>query len=165
MAAARIPLVIVNGEIQQIQAGDTLDCAQVEIETVTQTNGEANALVICSVVYNDGADSVKRAIATAVATSEVVGFATAATVAAGQPATIQTSGVLVATTTQWDAMAAAADSQSGGLTVGQVYYLDEAAAGKYTKTGTDTVGSALVRLGIAISTTEMLIGISEPILL
>lgn len=163
--AGRIPLVIVNGEIQQLQAIDSLDASQVEIETVTQTNGEATALVICSAVYNDVADSVKRALATAVATSELVGLATAATVAAGQPATIQTSGVLVATTTQWDAMAAAADSQSGGLTVGQVYYLDEAAAGKYTKTGTDTVGSALVRIGIAISTTEMLIGISEPILL
>jgi len=163
--AARIPLVIKEGEIQQLQAGDTLNASQVETETVTLTNGEINALVICSVVYSDANDSAKRALATVVATSEVVGFATAATVAAGQPATIQTSGVLAATTGQWDAMAAAADSQSGGLTVGQVYYLGEGAAGKYTKTGTHTVGSALVRLGIAISTTEMLIGISEPILL
>jgi hypothetical protein len=163
--AARIPLIIKEGEIQQLQAGDTLDASQVEIETVTLANGEANALVICTVVYSDADDSAKRAIATAVATSEVVGFATAATVAAGQPATVQTSGAIAATTGQWDAMAAAADSQSGGLTVGTVYYLDETTAGKYTKTGTDTVGSALVRLGIAISTTEMLIGINEPILL
>lgn len=163
--ALRKPLVIVDGQIEQIQSGDTLNAVVAEIETLTQTNDEAGALVICTPVYSDAADGVKKAQANASGTVEVIGFATAATIATGQPATVQTSGVLSATTTQWDACAATADSQSGGLTFNTVYYLDAAAAGKYTKTAPTADGKYVVRLGKAISTTEMLIDIQEPILL
>ena len=159
--ASRKPLVIVAGQIEQLQSGDSLSASLAEIETLTQANGEADALVIGSVVYNDVADSVKRAQSNAAATSEVIGFATAATIATGQPATIQTSGVLEATTAQWDAMS----DLTGGLDVGTVYYLDDAVAGEITATAPTAAGKYVVRLGRAISTTGLLIEIRAPILL
>lgn len=161
----RKPLVMVAGQIERLQAGDTLDATVAELETILQTNDEAGALVIGTPVYNDTNDGVKKAQADAATTVEVLGFATQATVATGQPASIQTSGVMTATTTQWDAVAATADSQSGGLAAGTVYFLDHVAAGKITKIGTDTSGKYVVRLGKALSTTELLINIQEPILL
>ena len=162
--AARKHLVIVAGQIEQLQSGDSLNASLAEIETLTQTNGEAGALVIGSAVYNDVADSVKRAQSNAAATSEVIGFATAETIATGQPATVQTSGVLEATTAQWDAMATG-DSLSGGLDVGTVYYLDDAVDGEITATAPTAAGKYVVRLGRAISTTGLLIEIRAPILL
>jgi hypothetical protein len=159
--AARKPLVIVAGQIEQLQSGDTLSATVAEIETLTQTNGEADALVIGSAVYNDLADSVKRGQSNAAATSEIIGFATAVTIATGQPATVQTSGVLEATTDQWDAMS----DLTGGLNVGEVYYLDDAVAGEITATAPTTAGKYVVRVGRAISTTGLLIEIRSPILL
>jgi len=52
-----------------------------------------------------------------------------------------------------------------GLTAGSVYYLSQTTAGAMTTTAPSTVGQYVVRLGIAISTTEFLIRIERPILL
>lgn len=159
--ASRKPLVIVAGQIEQLQSGDTLSAPLTEVETVSQTNGEADALVIGSAVYNDSADSVKRGQSNAAATSEIIGFATEETVATGQPANVQTSGVLEATTNQWDAMS----DLTGGLNVGEVYYLDDAVPGEITATAPTAAGKYVVRVGRAISTTGLLIEIRAPILL
>lgn len=146
--ATRKPLVVIAGQVQQLPAGDTIT----SVITVTQTNGEAGAIVIGAPVYNDAADSVKKGKADAAATIRVLGLVADVTVAAGQPANIQTSDVLVATTVQWDAIT----GQTGGLTPGSFYYLDPATAGKMTVTPvpSSSTGQYLVRLGQALSTTE-----------
>lgn len=145
--AIRKPLVIVAGQVQQLQAGDSI----ANPITVSQVNDEAGALVICTPVYNDAADGVKKAQANAANTSKVLGLAADVTVATGQPANIQTGDVMVATTAQWDAVA----GTSGGLGFGVDYYLDPATAGKLTSTPTVTVGQYLVRIGRGISATEL----------
>lgn len=153
----RKPLVIVAGQIQQLQAGDTIASPIY----VSQTNDEAGAIVIGTPVYNDVADGVKKAQANAAATIRVLGLVSDVTVAAGQAANIQTSDVLVATTAQWDAVTGG----SGGLTAGSQYYLDPATAGKLTLTATSTTGQYLVRIGLAMSATELDVRIDPTTLL
>jgi hypothetical protein len=145
--ALRKPLVVVNGQVQQLQAGDTI----ANPITVTQTNDEAGAIVIGTPVYNDAIDGVKKGQANAAPTSKILGLVADVTVATGQPANIQTSDIMVATTAQWDAVA----GTTGGLAFGVDYYLDPATAGKLTSTATSTVGQYLVRIGRALSTTEL----------
>ena len=159
--ALRKPLVIVGGQVQQIQVGDTLDAIVAEIEVLTQTNGEAAPIAIGTPVYSSAADTVKKAQANASGTVEIVGLVKSTSISASAAGSIQTSGVLAATTAQWDAVA----GTTGGLTAGTVYYLDPATAGKITSNAPYTAGQYVVRIGKAISTTELLIDIDAPILL
>ena len=145
--AIRKPLVVVSGQVQQLQAGDSIASPI----TISQTNDEAGALVIGNIVYSDVADGVKKAQANAAATQKPLGFVTDVTVATGQPVNIQTSDILTATTAQWDAVA----GTTGGLAANTDYYLDPATPGKITATPTSTVGQYLRRVGYAFSTTEL----------
>jgi hypothetical protein len=153
------PLVITNGQIQQLQSGDTLDASCAEVDVISLTNGNASAIVIGTPVYSSGAGEVDKAQADAVATVEVLGLAQPVSTAASASGNIQTDGVLSATTAQWDAVA----GTTGGLAAGTVYYLDPDTAGKITPTAPTTAGDFVVRIGKAISTTELEISISQPI--
>jgi hypothetical protein len=156
--AIRKPLVINAGQVEQLQAGDTLDDRSSQI---SQTNDEAGAIVIGNAVYNDANDGVKKAQSNAAGTKNVLGLVSDVTVATGQPAAIITAGVLSATTAQWDTVA----GTSGGLTRDTIYYLDPATAGKITATAPTTVGQYVVEIGKALSTTELNIRIQKDILL
>jgi hypothetical protein len=156
--ALRKPLVQVAGQIQQLQAGDSLD---IEAETINQTNDEAGAIVVGTPVYSDAADGVKKAQANASATKDVLGLVAAVSIANGASGAIALDGILVATTAQWDVVA----GTTGGLTFKTRYYLDPATAGKITATPPSTVGQYIVEIGIALSTTELKIDIMPSILL
>lgn len=147
--ALRKPLVLVNGQIQQIQSGDTLNATIAEVESVSLTNSDAAASAVGEVFYLFGANSVKKAKADAVGTTRGMCFAVAVTAAAAI-GTFQTSGVLAGLT---------------GLTVGSVYYLSAATGGAITATAPSTTGQYVQEVGQAISTTEMLIGLKAPILI
>ncbi len=155
----RKPLVIVDGKIRQIAASDTVDAQISEVDVVNQENNNAGAIVIGSPVYTDGAGTVDLAQADASATVEVLGLVRKDTIAAAASGAIQTDGILVATTAQWDTIT----GDVGGLTAGSVYYLDPDTPGKLTKTAPTAVGDFVVRIGKAISTTEMEITILQPI--
>jgi hypothetical protein len=157
--AARKPLVIVDGQIEQIQSGDTLDAAVSEVDVASLTNNNASPIVIGNAVYTDAAGGVDLAQADALGTSEVVGLVREASISAAASGEIQTDGVLVATTTQWDAVA----GTTGGLDVGTVYYLDPSTAGDLTDTAPTAIGQVVIRIGKAISTTDIEISISEPV--
>lgn len=149
--AARKPLVIIDGQITQLSASDTLDAAISEVDVVSATNANAGAIVIGAPVYVSGAGSVDLAQADASGTKKVLGLVREASVAAAASGEIQTNGILVATTTQWDAVA----GTTGGLTAGECYYLSAAAAGELTETAPTAVGEFVVPVGYALSTTEM----------
>jgi hypothetical protein len=159
--ALRIPLVINAGQIQQLQSGDTLDAVQSGGDAVVQTNDEAGAIVIGTPVYNDVADGVKKARANAVGTTYVLGLVRPTSITNGTSGAIQISGVLTATTGQWDT----AFGTTGGLTVGADYYLSSAVAGVGTVTAPTAAGTYVVYLGRALSTTELNVTIGRPILL
>jgi hypothetical protein len=156
--ATRKPLVLgADGRPQQLQAGDTLginsETGQVEM-TATST------VIAGGPVYVDGADSFDLARANASGTSRAIGLATTGITAAAT-GTVQVNGVLSLTTAEWDA----AFGTTGGLTPDATYYLSPSTAGRGTATCPTTVGQLVVILGIALSTTELLIRVSEPILL
>lgn len=159
--ALRKPLVIVNGQVQQLQAGDTLDAVINEVDVAQATNNEAGAVVIGTAVYVDAAGTVKKAQANALLTSRILGLVQDITIAASAVGNIQTDGVFVATTGQWDAVA----GTTGGLTPGVHYFLDPTTAGLITATAPTTTGEVVVNLGLALSTTELDINNMQTVLL
>lgn len=159
----KIPLVLgSDGLPQQLQSTDTIATAGATYTARSVTNSEgAAAIVIGAPVYAFAADGVKRAQANAKATSKLAGLGLDATIAASGVGNIITSGILVATTAQWDAVA----GTTGGLTFGTMYFLDPANPGKITSTVPTTVGQCVTLVGIALSTTELELQITPPILL
>jgi hypothetical protein len=147
--ALRKPLVLNSGRIQQLQAGDTLDAVVPEIEGQTFTNGDAGNHVVGDIVYVSAADTVRKAQANAAGTTDAIALATT-TIANGVAGVYQTGGAL---------------GGLSGLTAGAVYYLSQTTAGLLTLTAPTTVGQYVVRIGVANSTTELLINIQPAILL
>lgn len=159
--ASRKPLVIVNGQIQQLQAGDTLDATVSEQEIINLTNENASPIVIGAPVYISANDTVDLAKADASGTTKAIGLVNQASISSSSTGSIKTSGVLTATTTQWDAVA----GTTGGLVAGTTYYLSAETAGLITATAPTTVGQYVVVIGEAISSTELKLNIEKPILL
>jgi hypothetical protein len=147
--ASRKALVLVAGEIQQLQAGDTLAGPVSEVGLQSLTNSDAASTAIGDVMYIFGADSVKKCKADAVGTSQAACIATAVITAAGT-GNFQFDGVL---------------GGLSGLVAGTTYYLSAATAGLLTSTAPSTVGQCVTRIGIALSTTELDINIQRFILL
>jgi hypothetical protein len=158
--ATRKPLVIVGGQIEQLQSGDTLSGPFAEIEGLSQTSAEAGGIIIGSPVYSSAVNTVKKAQANASGTAKVLGFITASIVTTGT-GTVQTAGVIAATTGEWDTIA----GTTGGLAFNTLYFLSKDTAGKITSVAPSAVGELVVELGLAISTTELVINIKRPILL
>ena len=148
--ALKKPLVITDGQIQQLQAGDSLDALCDEVDAITRLNANAGALVIGTPVYPSAAGSVDKAKADAVGTTAVLGLVMDVSIGIGASGGIQTDGVLVATTGQWDAVA----GTTGGLVAGTRYYLDPDNVGKLTSTAPTTAGDFVCPLGVALSTLE-----------
>jgi hypothetical protein len=158
----RKPLVVNAGKIQQLQPGDTLDAPQSGGDDTVLTNANAAAVVVCAPVYVSANDSFDKAQANAPATTDVFGLVSQSpSVAAGATGPVRSGGVLAATTAQWDAVA----GTTGGMARGTYYYLDPATAGKLTATAPSTAGQFVVEVGLALSTTELLIRPRPPILL
>jgi hypothetical protein len=131
------------------------------VNEIAQTNDESGAIVIGTPVYNDTNDGVKKAKADAAGTSKVLGIVSDVSITNGVSGNIAISGVLSATTAQWDAVA----GTTGGLTAGTLYYLSSATSGQMTATAPSTTGQYVVQMGIALSTTELKIDIKQRILL
>ena len=154
--ATKKPLVIgANGTMEQLQPGDIIDVGAAK-QVFTATNSNAGAITVGQVVYVDGAGSVDLAQANATATSNVIGLVNDSSIASTSAGVIMTDGVIVSA--DWTAVTGVAT-----LTAGSTYFLDPATAGGLTVTPTTTSGNSLVRVGVALSTTEMEITIDQPI--
>lgn len=151
--AKKKPLVITNGQIERLQAGDRLDLAN----SATKTNNSGATINIASPLYVSGND-VELAQANAQSTVRVAGLAEATT-ANGNNIEVVADGVFTATTGEWDAVT----GETGGLTAGADYFLDPDNAGQLTQTAPDASGEFVVRVGHALSDTEMEIEIAQPI--
>lgn len=148
--AIKKPLVITNGQIEQLQAGDTLANPNLLQRTFDSTT------TIGQAVYASGANTLDLARANAQSTVRVAGLA-AETVGTGNTGNVLADGVLTLTTTQWDAIA----GTTGGLTPGANYFLSEATAGNLTETAPAT--GFVVQVGHALSDTEFEIEVQQPI--
>ena len=157
--ASRIPLVIVNGVVQQLPSGDSI--AGIGPETEDLTNNNAGTAVIGMPVYSDAADGFDLAQADAAGTYLVIGLVYDATILTSATGAVQVDGVLTATTGQWDAVT----GDVGGLTAGARYYLDPSTPGNLTTTPTTTTTEYVVPVGRALSTTDFKIEIETAVLL
>lgn len=157
----RKPLVIVNGQIEQLQTGDTLNATVTGVTIVQKTNDNAGALVIGTPTYVKSNGNVDKAEANAGGTVNLFGLVADVSISAAAVGSIQTDGVLVATTAQWDAVA----GTTGGLTPGTTYYLDPATAGKITPTAPTTTGQYVARVGIASASTDLDLAFGPTVLL
>jgi hypothetical protein len=159
--ASRIPLVIVGGQIQQLQAGDTINVASAEWDNRVWTNGESSfSLVAGTPVYISGANTVKRAEANAASTASVSGLLVDPSVSVGNTGNFAAGGIITCTTVQWDAVVT---GESGGLTPNSLYFLDPANPGKLTTTAPSTVGQLVTVVGRASSTVDMELVLAQPI--
>lgn len=148
--ASRIPLVIANGQMEQLQSGDTLSVGVGNVNTgYSLTNGDVGSTTVGEVVYISAADTASAAKADASGTTKAFAFANAV-IGASSTGAYLTGGTITGLT---------------GLTAGAAYYLSDATAGAMTSTAPTTVGHYVVRLGVAVSTTEFDINIQSPILL
>lgn len=157
--ALRKPLVLVNGRMAQLPAGDTLDAAASEVDVVLLANGGGVSGTIGTPVYISAANTFQLARANALGTTEVFGLIRDSAIAAAATGTIQTDGLLTATTAEWDVIT----GQTGGLTPGAIYFLSGATAGKLTTTATTASGQFLIRVGQALSTLALEISRYQPI--
>lgn len=153
--------VIVNGEIQALQSGDDISAPITGATEITLVNDNAGAIVIGTPVYMTAASHVDKAKADAAGTSTVIGLVAKTSIATTASGAVAVSGVLTATTTQWDAVA----GTTGGLIFGTRYYLSAGTAGLLTATAPTTAGQYVQRVGIAISTIDMRLDIGPRILL
>ncbi len=126
--------------------------------TIVLTNSDSIQVTKGMPVYSFNNGEFKRGKANNVTTNKLIGLAhdDINTSASGE---IQTDGVLMASTVQWDALT----GDSGGLTVNSLYYLSETTAGNLKLTVPIT--GYVSPVGIAISSTQMKIGILNTVLL
>lgn len=153
--AVKKPLVMTNGQIEQLQSTDSIS----SVEIPQMTNNNAGSLVIGTPVYSVANSAVDKAKADAVGTANVIGLVADASISAAASGGVQMGGILNATTGQWDTVA----GTTGGLTKDLFYYLDPTTAGKLTPTAPTAAGQYVVCVGIAISTTELKIEIQPRI--
>ena len=142
--AVRKPIVITNGEFEQLQAGDTLFSTDVK----ELTNDNANAITIGQPVYISGVGSVDLAQANAAATKNVVGLVGDASIPSGNAGAVQVDGTLASA--NWTAV-----TGSANLTPGAAYYLDAANPGKLTETAPSTGYVGRVARGINLTEIEI----------
>jgi hypothetical protein len=146
--ATRIPLVIANGQIQQLQAGDTIVVPGAEI--ITANNGEGSTVAPGAPVYVESDGDFNLARANSVSTADATGLLIAST-ATGDPGLIATGGTVTLTTGEWDAIT----GDTGGLTPKAKYYVSPAVAGELTATAPTTTGQVVKPIGEGLSTTVM----------
>ena len=153
--AQKKPLVLNSGQIEQLQSTDYI--ANNDIPQLT--NGNAGSIVIGTVVYASAANTVDKARANAVGTTNAIGLVYDASIVAAASGGVLMDGIMSATTGQWDVVA----GTTGGLTRDTIYFLSSATAGLLTATAPTAVGEFVVSVGIAISTTELKIEIQPRI--
>jgi hypothetical protein len=125
------------------------------------TNNSGGAMIICTPVYSDAADSIDNAIADGSGKSRVIGLVADATIADGAEGNVVVGGIIVATTAEWDAVAGTV----GGLVFNTPYYLHPTIVGRLTSVAPVAPGQEVVQVITALSSTEARIAIEPPILL
>ena len=153
--AVKKPLVLTNGEIEQLQSGDSIDVQPDSFQaTFTST------VIAGEPVYVDGGSSVDQAQANAAGTSDAIGLAPAAVTAAATGSVVF-NGTVTLSTAEWDAVA----GTTGGLTAGAKYYLSDATAGRLVEQGSipTVAGRYVVEIGEAFDTTDLIVQIRRRI--
>jgi len=152
-------LVADTASTNGVKWSDSVNQAAAIVETFTNDN--AGTIVIGAPVYVKSNGNVDLARANAAGTTEVFGLVRDTSIATTASGKVVLSGIVIATTGQWDAVTGG----SGGLTPGADYFLDAATAGMLTTTAPSTGGQYVAAIGKALSTTKMKLAVQPTILL
>lgn len=152
--AAKKPLVITAGQIEQLQSGDYI----VSNDLFNRLNDSGAAIPKVTPVYAVAQGEVAPAKADDAATMKVFGLSVAA-IPDTESGPVQTDGVISATTGEWDAVTGG----TGGLVTNSVYFLSAATAGRLTATAPTADGHFVCRVGVALSETELELSFQQPI--
>ncbi len=110
---------------------------------VLLTNGWPTTVVLGSVIYQSSLDGIFRlAQANSASTSNALGLVAQPSIANGNIGLVQTAGTL---------------SGMSGLIAGETYYVSDSSAGFLVTSPPTATGSFVVEVGVALSSTEMLI--------
>jgi hypothetical protein len=115
-------------------------------------NDNAGTLVCGTPVYIKSNGHIDAADGNGAGTRFVFGLVVDATVVTTGTGRVQFADTVTLTTAQWDAVA----GTSGGLTAGQMYWLSDTVV-LITSTAPSTVGDTVFRIGLAVSSTQMLL--------
>jgi hypothetical protein len=165
--AEQIPLVIINGLVQQLPSGDTLPIGvlpsvSTSSDKVLLTNVSAEVIPPGAPVYVAGDGEVTRAQADAVGTASVIGLACESIPAFTGFGLIQVDGIVTLTTSQWDVIT----DDFGGLVPNFIYYLSHVTPPPMLQTAVPTgSGNFITVVGIALSKTKMKLIIERPIII
>ena len=135
MAVKKVLVLDDDGNIEELQSGDTLQDSSPDLGTFTA--GEN--LVLGDWVYVSAANTVSKAQADDEATMPCIGVAIE-TINNTESGTIRLDGVMTGLSS---------------LTAGDVYYVDHSSAGAIVSTTPSSSGHVIQRVGTAISTTEL----------
>lgn len=140
-------------ELQELVWGGSSSSGAAVLELI---NGNASSINICTPVYvTDAGSTVDLAQADLITTARSVGLVKQLIILPGEIGQIQTTGLLEATTGEWDTVT----GDVGGLIPNMLYYIKVNVAGKLTRLCPQNYTDFLCRVGQAISTTEMVIKI------
>lgn len=162
--AGRQPLAEVGYHATNHSAGGVDPIAPSDIgaldATISLQNDDSAQLEAGMVVYLSASGKVKRANSGTYAESKIIGFVKS-TIAIGATGEIATGGVI--DIPDWSL---AIDGYSGPMTQGNIYYISDAS--EYGKIRTEYeenpgADNFSVRVGIAISSTKMMINVTDPI--
>lgn len=148
---------IVNSAFTIPTVGDVLGVSWLPLRDPIFSATTATAFAVGVPVYMAGANTVDAAQANSFTTSSVVGLSLDASPAPGNTVRVRTSGFMELTTGQWDAIA----GTSGGLAPGTEYFLSQSSAGQLV--GSTFAIALRVRIGVALSSTVMILQIGEPV--
>lgn len=143
--------------IAEIRATQNTLNDEIATRLVSATNDNAGTMVAGAPVYVKSDGDLDLADASAIATCGSTIGLVAADAATTTEASVVTRDVLTLTTAQWDAVT----GDTGGLTPGSRYYVS-LTAGELTTTAPSTSTEVVKQVGIALSTTQMLVTPTEP---
>lgn len=147
------PLVLTDGRLEQLQAGDTLLPSPDVIEVI---NGETVNFIAPGCVYLSGASTCKYAQANTDLTYPAIGMIIEE-IAPGNTGLIQLSGILTLPTAAWDL----ATGETGGLTPGAIYFLSDTVIGSIRQIAPSN--GYVLEMGRAFSSIDFEIKIGIPI--
>lgn len=160
--ATHKPLVIIDGYVHRIPAGDTLAGAS-EVDCVDLTHVGPDDVEPGQVVYVAGDGEVTHAQADVLGTANPIGLAKI--FGTGTPDSIvgiQVEGVIELSEAEWNVVI----NDSVGLVPNAVYYLDPASpAGSMTTVENTTSTQYITIVGRAISSTQLKIAIERAVVI
>jgi len=159
MVMGRRALALYDGQPKQLDtANDTMPAlpAYVEGRQVVCRNGTGGTFAIgLPVAMTNGSATLRQVLSLANPPERPFGIVTeSGGILASGTGNVQIRGVVELTTGQWDAVVT---SGSGGLIAGSVYSFNSNNSGKLFAGLPPTVSAQYVRMGIALSSTKLLL--------